>query len=115
MKTVHGVEFDCNFSSEPLADELAEQLRQKLEAKGISCYTRAVEEQPVSMLQNYVLLGTSLLDTGRVKARMPFKPMFFPAKDKAMASTIVKQMRSDWSSLGDVQLLRIAEKVELRL
>lgn len=43
-KTVHVVEYGCNLTSEPLSEELAEQLRKRLVAKGLQCYTRPVEE-----------------------------------------------------------------------
>lgn len=39
MKTVHAVEYGCNLDSEPLEDSVAEELKKKLEAKGLQCHT----------------------------------------------------------------------------
>jgi hypothetical protein len=46
MKTVHVVEFGYNLTSDQLADNLAEELKAKLEKKGLTCYTRPVEDGP---------------------------------------------------------------------
>jgi hypothetical protein len=45
MKKVHVVEFGCKLVSEPLEDSTADELKVRLEEKGLQCYTRDV---PVS-------------------------------------------------------------------
>ena len=45
MKIVTVVEFGCQLSSKPLLDKFAEELRLKLESKGLICYTVEATEK----------------------------------------------------------------------